>query len=247
MQGRLSGKVAIITGGARGQGASHARFMIKEGAKVVVTDLRVEQGEALAAELGAAVRFIQHDVAKPEDWERVVAETEAAFGPVSVLVNNAGIGFLKNLEHTSLEEYQHVIAVCQTSVFLGMRAVIASMRRAGGGSIINISSIVADRGIPGNIAYSAAKAAIVGMGKVAALELLEDNIRVNTIMPGMIRTPAVEELPADRIPELNEGIPIKRMASVEEVSHLVVYLASDESSYSTGSDFVVDGGIRASR
>jgi 3alpha(or 20beta)-hydroxysteroid dehydrogenase len=245
--GRLSGKVVIVTGGARGQGASHVRVMVREGAKVVLTDLLVEQGEALVAELGAAAKFIRQDVSKPEDWERVIAETEAAFGPVNVLVNNAAITFLKPFEETSFEEYQKVILINQTSVFLGMKAVAPSMRRAGAGSIVNISSIVAGKGIVGNMAYTAAKAAIVGMGKVAALELVGDNIRVNTILPGMIRTPMVEEVPAERLAEFNAGIPMKRMATTTEVSNLAVYLASDESSYSTGSDFVVDGGILAAR
>jgi 3alpha(or 20beta)-hydroxysteroid dehydrogenase len=245
--GRLSGKVAIVTGGARGQGASHVRVMVREGAKVVLTDLLVEQGEALAAELGTAAKFIRQDVSSPEDWERVIAETEAAFGPVNVLVNNAAITFLKPFEETTFEEYQKVILINQTSVFLGMKAVAPSMRRAGSGSIVNISSIVAGKGIVGNMAYTAAKAAIVGMGKVAALELVGDNIRVNTILPGMIRTPMVEEVPAERLAEFNAGIPMKRMATTAEVSNLAVYLASDESSYSTGSDFVVDGGILSAR
>jgi 3alpha(or 20beta)-hydroxysteroid dehydrogenase len=245
--GRLSGKVAIVTGGARGQGASHVRAMVREGAKVVLTDLLVEQGEALAAELGTAAKFIRQDVSSPEDWERVIAETEAAFGPVNVLVNNAAITFLKPFEETTFEEYQKVILINQTSVFLGMKAVAPSMRRAGSGSIVNISSIVAGKGIVGNMAYTAAKAAIVGMGKVAALELVGDNIRVNTILPGMIRTPMVEEVPAERLAEFNAGIPMKRMATTAEVSNLAVYLASDESSYSTGSDFVVDGGILSAR
>jgi 3alpha(or 20beta)-hydroxysteroid dehydrogenase len=243
----LSGKVAIVTGGARGQGASHVRVMVREGAKVVLTDLLAEQGEALAAELGTAAKFIRQDVSSPEDWERVIAETEAAFGPVNVLVNNAAITFLKPFEETTFEEYQKVILINQTSVFLGMKAVAPSMRRAGSGSIVNISSIVAGKGIVGNMAYTAAKAAIVGMGKVAALELVGDNIRVNTILPGMIRTPMVEEVPAERLAEFNAGIPMKRMATTAEVSNLAVYLASDESSYSTGSDFVVDGGILSAR
>jgi 3alpha(or 20beta)-hydroxysteroid dehydrogenase len=245
--GRLSGKVAIVTGGARGQGASHARAMVKAGAKVVLTDLLAEQGEALAAELGEAAKFVRQDVSKAEDWERVVAETEAAFGPVSVLVNNAGIALIKPFEEITQEEYQRVIAINQTSVFLGMQAVAPSMRRAKGGSIVNISSIAASRSIPNNMAYTAAKCAIIGMSRVAALELIKDNIRVNAVLPGLIRTPLVEEVSEDTVAKLNAGIPMKRMATVEEVSNLVVYLASDESSYSTGSEFVVDGGVLAKR
>ena len=245
MSGKLSGKVAIITGGSRGQGASHARAMVREGARVALTDVRVELGEALAAELGDAAMFIQHDVSKPADWDRVVAATEAAFGPINILVNNAGIVFLKELQEMTFEEYERVIAVNQTSVFLGMKAVLASMRRAAGGSIINISSAAANKGIRGNLAYTAAKAAIGGMGRVAALELTADNIRVNTVLPGIIRTPMVDEPDADRVAAMIEAIPVKRLGSPAEVSNLIVYLASDDSSYSTGSEFVVDGGILA--
>ena len=247
MSGKLSGKVAIVTGGSRGQGASHARAMVSEGAKVVLTDVRVEQGEALAAELGDAALFIQHDVAKAGDWERVVAATEAAFGPVNILVNNAAIVFLKEIEEMTVEEYELVIAINQTSVFLGMKAVLASMRRAAGGSIINISSIVANKGIRGNLAYTAAKAAIIGMGKVAALEFAGDNIRVNAILPGMIRTPMVDDTAPERVAEFVKGIPANRLGLMGEVSNLVIYLASDASSYSTGAEFVVDGGLLASR
>jgi 3alpha(or 20beta)-hydroxysteroid dehydrogenase len=219
--------------------------MVREGARVAFTDVRVELGEALAAELGDAAMFIQHDVSKPADWDRVVAATEAAFGPINILVNNAGIVFLKELQEMTFEEYERVIAVNQTSVFLGMKAVLASMRRAAGGSIINISSAAANKGIRGNLAYTAAKAAIGGMGRVAALELTADNIRVNTVLPGIIRTPMVDEPDADRVAAMIEGIPVKRLGSPAEVSNLIVYLASDDSSYSTGSEFVVDGGILA--
>src|SRR5580698_4394221 len=189
MPGKLQGKIAIVTGGSRGQGASHVRAMVREGARVAFTDVRVELGRALAAELGDAAMFMQHDVSRLEDWDRIVAATEAAFGPINVLVNNAGIVFLKDIQDMTIAEYERVIAVNQTSVFLGMKAVLASMRRATGGSIINISSAAAHKGIRGNLAYTAAKAAIGGMGRVAAVELTADNIRVNTVLPGIIRTP----------------------------------------------------------
>jgi 3alpha(or 20beta)-hydroxysteroid dehydrogenase len=247
MNGRLAGKIAIVTGGARGQGASHARAMVGEGAKVVLTDLRAELGEQLAAELGDAAKFIQHDVSKPEDWERVIATTEAAFGPVSVLVNNAGIAVIKPFDDMTFEEYQHVISINQSSVFLGMKAVIPSMRRASGGSIVNISSIAASRSVPGSMAYSAAKSAVLGMTRVAALEFVKDNIRVNAILPGLTWTPMISDVDDDTVAKLNEGVPMKRMATAAEVSNLVLYLASDESSYSTGSNFVVDGGVLARR
>jgi 3alpha(or 20beta)-hydroxysteroid dehydrogenase len=247
MKGRLAGKIAIVTGGARGQGASHARVMVGEGAKVVLTDLRAELGEQLAAELGDAAKFIQHDVSKAEDWERVIAATEAAFGPVSVLVNNAGIAVIKPFDDMTFEEYQHVISINQSSVFLGMKAVVPSMRRASGGSIVNISSIAASRSVPGSMAYSAAKSAVLGMTRVAALEFVKDNIRVNAILPGLTWTPMISDVDDDTVAKLNEGVPMKRMATAAEVSNLVLYLASDESSYSTGSNFVVDGGVLARR
>ncbi|BCP53842.1 3-alpha-(or 20-beta)-hydroxysteroid dehydrogenase [Kaistia sp. 32K] len=245
MTGRLEGKVAIVTGGSRGQGASHVRAFVREGAKVAFTDIRVELGEELAKELGDDVLFIQQDVSKPEDWDRVVAETEAAFGPINILVNNAGIVLLKEIEDTSYEEYLKIVAVNQHSVFLGMKAVVPSMRRAGSGSIVNVSSAAVNRGVKGNIAYTAAKAAIGGMSRVAALDLAEYNIRVNTVLPGIILTPLVDEPDPERVAAINARIPVKRLASVEEVSNLIVYLASDESSYSTASEFTVDGGLTA--
>ncbi|GAB6927894.1 glucose 1-dehydrogenase [Paenibacillus sp. JCM 10914] len=241
--GKLTGKVAIVTGASRGQGAAHVRALVEEGAKVALTDIQVELGEALAKELGERALFIQHDVSNPADWERVVAQAETAFGPVNVLVNNAGIAFLKEIKDTTFEEYQRVININQASVFLGMKSVLPSMRRAGVGSIINVSSAAGDKGIPGNVAYGATKFAIRGMSKVAALEFTPYNIRVNTIMPGVIQTPMVDDPEADRVSEIVKGIPMQRLGKPEEVANLVVYLASDDSSYSTGADFVVDGGF----
>ncbi|MFF2480333.1 SDR family NAD(P)-dependent oxidoreductase [Paenibacillus sp. NPDC058071] len=241
--GKLTGKVAIVTGGSRGQGAAHVRAFIEEGAKVAFTDILVEQGEALAKELGANALFIQQDVSNPADWERVVEATESAFGPVNVLVNNAGVAFLKEIRDTTVEEFQRVVNINQVSVFLGMKAVLPSMERAGSGSIINVSSAAGDKGIPGNVAYGGTKYAIRGMSRVAALEFVPYNIRVNTIMPGVIQTPMVGDPDPDRVANIVAGIPMKRLASPEEVSKLAVFLASDDSSYSTGADFVVDGGF----
>lgn len=245
MTARLQGKVAIITGGARGQGASHVRAFVEEGAKVVFTDVRAELGEALAQELGDSVRFIAQDVTSADDWQRVVRQTESEFGPVNILVNNAAIVLLKRIDDMAFDEYERVITVNQHSVFLGIKAVLPSMRRAGSGSIINISSAAVNRGVPGNLAYTAAKMAIHGMGKVAALELAGDNIRVNTILPGVIQTPMVAEPDPKQVAEIISHIPAKRLADAKEVSNLVVYLASDEASYSTGSEFSVDGGLAA--
>lgn len=241
---RLDGKVAIITGAARGMGASHARLFVKEGAKVVIADILEQDGQALAAELGENVRFMKLDVTKAEDWEKVVYETEKAFGPVSILVNNAGISTNKSIEETTEEEYRRIIDINQVSVFLGMKKAIPSMKKANGSSIVNISSI---NGIVGGaIGYTDSKFAVRGMTKAAALNLAHYGIRVNSVHPGVIETPMISQSDSkDVIQEFAKHIPNRRIAKPEEVSNLVLYLASDESSYSTGSEFVVDGGITA--
>ncbi|REJ26425.1 glucose 1-dehydrogenase [Caldibacillus debilis] len=244
--GRFDGKVVLISGGARGQGASHARKFVEEGAKVVFTDILVEEGEALEKELGKNAKFLKHDVRSAADWEKVVSETEKTFGPINVLVNNAGIVISKKLEELSEEEYRRVIDINQVSVFLGMKAVIPSMKKAKGGSIINISSINGLRGSVGTFAYDASKFAVRGMTKTAALELAEYGIRVNSIHPGIINTPMVmQDDVKDTVGTLANNVPLKRIGQPEDVSNLVLFLASDESSYSTGSEFVIDGGLTA--
>ncbi|RNF38949.1 glucose 1-dehydrogenase [Planococcus salinus] len=238
--GRLDGKVAIITGGARGMGASHAKRFSEEGAKVMITDILEKEGEAMATELGRDVKFMKHDVTKSLDWERVVAETESAFGPVSVLVNNAGIALLKSIEKMTEAQYRRVIDINQVSVFLGMKYVLSSMRKTENGSIINISSISGLKGNSESIAYSASKFAIRGMTKSAAIEFGAEGIRVNSVHPGITETPMVRK---SRVSKLAREIPLQRTAQPVEVSNMVVYLASDESSYVTGADFVIDGGL----
>ncbi|WP_332646587.1 glucose 1-dehydrogenase [Lysinibacillus sp. 54212] len=241
---RLEGKVAIITGAARGMGASHARRFIAEGAKVVLTDLNAEEGTALANELGENALFVKQNVTNAEDWANVVAEAEKAFGPVNVLVNNAGITMAKSILQTTEEEYRRIVDINQISVFLGLKSVIPSMQKAGGGSIVNISSI---NGIVGGaVGYTDTKFAVRGMTKAAAMECSHYGIRVNSVHPGVIETPMVTQGDvADQIKEFAKHIPLKRVAKPEEVSNLVLFLASDESSYSTGSEFIVDGGITA--
>jgi len=242
--GRLDGKVAIVTGGARGMGASHVRRFVKEGAKVVFTDINAEGGKALEAELGENVKFVQQDVTKADDWKKVIEEAENTFGPVNILVNNAGISTSKSLMEITEEEYRRIIDINQVSVFLGTKAVVPSMQKAGGGSIINISSI---NGIVGGaIGYTDSKFAVRGFTKAAALQLAHLGIRVNSVHPGVIETPMVTQGDAvEVIKEFAKQIPVGRMAQPEEVSNLVLYLASDESSYSTGSEFVIDGGLTA--
>ena len=239
---RLDGKVAIITGGARGMGAAHAKRFLEEGAKVVITDILEKEGTAMASELGGNIKFMKHDVTKASEWEQVITETESAFGPVSVLVNNAGIALLKSIDNMTEAQYRRVIDINQVSVFLGMKYVLPSMRKAGSGSIINISSISGLKGNDNSIAYSSSKFAVRGMTKSAAIEFAKEGIRVNSIHPGIIETPMVRK---SRVSKLAKAIPLQRIAQPLEVSDLVVYLASDESSYVTGAEFVIDGGLTA--
>lgn len=241
---RLEGKVAIITGAAQGMGASHARRFVAEGAKVVITDLNEEKGTALASELGENVLFVKQNVTSAEDWAAVVAKAEEKFGTVNVLVNNAGITMAKSILETTEEEYRRIVDINQVSVFLGMKNVIPSMQKVGGGSIVNISSI---NGIVGGaVGYTDTKFAVRGMTKAAAMECSHYGIRVNSVHPGVIATPmVVQEDTKAAVEEFAKHIPLKRVAQPEEVTNLVLYLASDESSYSTGAEFIVDGGITA--
>lgn len=241
---RLKNKVAIITGGARGMGASHVRLFASEGAKVVFTDLNEEQGRILEKEIGGNVKFIKQDVTDASSWEKVVEDTEKIFGQVNILVNNAGISINKPLLEITEDEYRKIVDINQVSVFLGTKAVAASMKKAGAGSIINISSM--NGLVGGAIGYTDTKFAVRGMTKAAAIQLSPLGIRVNSVHPGVIETPMVTEGDSyEVIKKLSKQIPIRRMAKSEEVSNLVLYLASDESSYSTGSEFVIDGGLTA--
>lgn len=243
---RLAGKIALITGGARGMGAAHARAFVAEGASVAITDIRAEEGEKLAAELGDAARFYEHDVVDEAAWNSVVAATENELGPISVLVNNAGTAVYMPLELTPLDEYRRIVDINQTACFLGMKAAVPSLRRAGGGSIINVSSVAGVSGPPLTVAYSASKWAVVGMTKVAAKELGPDGIRVNAIHPGVIETAIFDELPeavAGALQQMVAATPLGRAGQPDEVSGLVVFLASDESCYITGASHIIDGGL----
>ncbi|NLK00008.1 MAG: glucose 1-dehydrogenase [Clostridia bacterium] len=239
---RLEDKVAIITGAAQGMGAAHAIRFVDEGAKVVLTDIREEEGLSLSEELGENALFIKHGVTNAQEWAEVVAEAENKFGPVDILVNNAGITMAKSILETTEEEYRNIVDINQVSVFLGTKAVIPSMQKAKGGSIVNVSSI---NGIVGGaIGYTDSKFAVRGMTKAAAVECAHYGIRVNSVHPGVIETPMImQEDTKAAVEEFAQHIPLKRIAKPEEVTNLVLYLASDESSYSTGSEFIVDGGI----
>lgn len=240
---KLEGKVVVITGGARGMGAAHVRKLSAEGAKVVFTDILEEDGIKLQNEIGENVHFIKHDVTSAAEWQAVIQQTEETFGPLNVLINNAGIDLpAVDLEESTEEMYRKVIDVNQVSVFLGMKFAVPSMRKAGGGSIVNISSLAGIVGAYKKIAYTSSKFAVRGMTKAAALELGEYGIRVNSVHPGFIRTPMTEALIND---DLVNSFPLKKAGEPEEVSNLVLFLASDDSSYSTGSEFVIDGGLGA--
>lgn len=243
--GKFDNKVVLITGGSRGQGAAHARAFVEEGAKVVITDVLVEEGQALAAELGDNATFLKHDVTSELQWTSIVEQTEAIYGPINVLVNNAGIVISKPFEDLSEAEYRKVIDINQVGVFLGMKAVVPSLKKSGNGVIINISSINGLRGSAGTLAYDASKFAVRGMTKSAAIELAPYGIRVNSIHPGVILTPMVAQSDvSDVADQLAENVPLKRAAQPEEVSKLVLFLAGD-ASYSTGSEFILDGGLTA--
>ena len=248
--GRLDGKVALISGGARGMGNAEARLFAREGARVVIADVAQADGEALAREIGEAARFVNLDVTAPDQWERAIAATLAVFGRLDVLVNNAGIVIPSPMRELSLEDYQKVIDVNQTGVFLGMKAATPAMEGSGGGSIVNISSIDGMIGMDLVFSYVASKFAVRGMTRVAALELAPIGIRVNSVHPGFVHTRLGNP---DDIPEIRKllddysrrRVPLGRTGEPEDIASLVLFLASDEAGYITGSEFVADGGILA--
>jgi len=245
--GRLDGKVAIITGAARGQGEAEARLFAAEGARVLLTDVLDDVGEKVANDIGDTAAYRHLDVRDPAEWSAAVSDAAKRFGGVDVLVNNAGILKLGLIEHQPLDEYLDVVMVNQVGCFLGMQAVVPVMKARGGGSIVNISSTAGLAGTAGLAAYTASKFAIRGMTKTAALELGHAGIRVNSVHPGgidtdMVKIPELAHLDSDAT---YRRMPIPRIGEAIEVARLVLFLASDESSFSTGAEFVIDGGYLA--
>ena len=246
---RLKDKVALISGGARGMGAVEARLFAREGAKVTIGDV-LEEGRATATEIsssGGEAIFVPLDVTREADWQRAVEATVARFGRLDILVNNAGIFQMAALEETSAEMWRRTMDVNATGVFLGTRAVIPEMRKGGGGSIVNISSIGGLAGGPKVSAYQASKGAVCIFTKATAIEYARDGIRANSVHPGPIETqmlsPVLED--PDFFKEGFDVVPLGRVGTPEEIASGVLYLASDESSYVTGAELVIDGGMMA--
>ncbi len=239
---RLQDKVVIISGGARGQGAAEARLLVAEGAKVVIGDVLEAEGRRLAAELGNGAVFMRQDVTEEADWARAVAAAES-LGGLHGMVNNAGIFVPRSLLETDVALFERHMRVNQLGCFLGMKAVAGAMERSGGGSIVNISSVAGLRGSPGAIAYSATKWALRGMTKAAAIDLAPRRIRVNSVHPGPIDTEMLHVRSAEENQRRVQMVPMKRMGTAEEVARLVLFLLSDESSYITGAEVAIDGGV----
>lgn len=238
---RFDGKVVLISGGARGQGAAEARQLVKEGAKVVIGDVLEKEGNALAKQLGSAATFLRHDVTSEADWDRAIKAAEA-LGGLHGLVNNAGVYQPKRLTDTDTELWERHVRINQTGCFLGMKAVIAPMERAGGGAIVNISSGAGLRGSPQAFAYSATKWALRGMTKSAAMDLAKKKIRVNSVHPGPIETDMISWRTPEETAKRLKMVPMRRHGTAEEVAQLVLFLLSDESAYITGAEVAIDGG-----
>ena len=245
--GRLENKVAVITGGAGGMGAAHAELFIKEGAKVIVADFNAELGEKKAAELGENAAFVKIDVSSEEDWKNLVTKTEEVFGPINILVNNAGITNYESVQDIEYSTYQRLMKINADSVLLGMKYAFPSMKKAGSGSIVNVSSLAGQFSLENLAAYTSSKFAVRGLTKSAVLDFGKYNIRANAIFPGVIRTPITEQEDTKAaIAGMLNKIPLGRMAEPGEVSNVVLFLASDESAYVSGAEIMIDGGLTVS-
>lgn len=243
--GQLDGKVAIISGSSKGMGAMHAKKLVSEGAKVVITANHEQPGTDLAHQLGDdCAIFVKQDVTKEDDWRNVVKQAMDRWGKIDILINNAGIEVDKSLFDITAEEYMKIVEINQLSQFLGIKIVGKVMKEQKSGSIVNVSSM--DGIVGGVVGYTDTKFAVRGLAKAAAIELSPFNVRVNSIHPGVIQTRMIEE--ADdkvAVEQLEKTIPMKRIASPEEVSNMIAYMVSDQCSYSTGAEFLITGGLLA--
>lgn len=245
----LNGRVALVTGAARGQGEAEARLLVERGARVLLGDVLHDECTAVAASLGDAAMAVELDVTDAAQWARAIDASTTAFGGLDILVNNAGILAAGSIESTTEDDYMRVVEVNQLGCFLGMKAAIPALRRRGRGAIVNVSSIAGLTGVAGMAAYASTKWAIRGLTKVAALELGPDGIRVNSVHPGSIDTPMTRDPRFDGVDKdaIHAALPVPRQGHVDDVAEMVAFLVSDASAYSTGSEFVVDGGSLAGR
>ncbi|WP_442591223.1 SDR family oxidoreductase [Pedobacter sp. AW31-3R] len=241
---KLKDKVALITGGARGMGLNHVKRFVEEGAKVYFTDLLVEEGQKVAQEYEGKAIFIRQDVSKEEDWKNVIDTIDKNDGKLDILVNNAGILHYKSIENTAADEYMRIIHINQLSVFLGLKYALPALKKSGNASIINVSSIAGIRANMGDVAYASSKFAIKAMTQVAAQEFAQFNIRVNSVHPGLVKTPmAMLEADQSLMQPLIDNTPLKRAASLDEVSNVIVFLSTEDSGFCTAAEFIVDGGV----
>lgn len=247
MAGRLERKIVIVTGGGSGIGAAHARVFAREHARVVVTDIRPEAGEAVAGEIrarGLDAIFLPHDVASEDSWAQVVEGTIAHYGGLTTLVNNAGLNHMRGVEDETVEGWNHIVSIDQMGTWLGMRAAMPHLRASGNGAIVNISSVLGIMGSVTCLSFHAAKGAVRMMSKAAALEYADRAVRVNSIYPGMIDTPQLDTMLPEEREMIRTSIPMKRIGLPEEVANCSLFLCSDEASYVTGAEIIVDGGLR---
>jgi 2,5-dichloro-2,5-cyclohexadiene-1,4-diol dehydrogenase 2 len=245
MMGRLDGKVALVSGGASGIGAAHVRLFAREGAKVVSGDIQEDLGARVAAEVneaGGQVTFVRLDVTSADSWAAAVATAVSRFGALTTLVNNAGIYHPGGVTEETDEGWQRMIAINQTGVWYGMRAAMPELAKSGNGAVVNISSLYGMVGSPGSLSYHATKAAVRLMSKSAALEFVQQGVRVNTILPGQIRTPILGDLTPEMDAAIKAAIPMGRMGDPEDIAYGSVYLCSDEAKYVTGAELVIDAG-----